>query len=303
MKHALAFVKYKYYKTTQENKEKYGPAYWYKSDQKRLLDLVGEGGTLWVVTSLKKDGKSIYSLAYRLENCSPLTVSGTVKDEFGKYGVMADFKNMTHFGLNEMNKILMSLKFKTNNPIKSEAKIGQSIQTIRELSEEDIITLNRYAERLISGRNIFISYSSKDGKQADQLASKLLDKEHTVWLDRQSIISGEFWESSIKSGLQNAHTMIVIVSENSAKSKWVNKESKFAIERYKKVNGFARIIPIVIDEAAWKVFGHLHKLHALKLKNYASINELMDNLIKDFKKDNRTKKGEKVQSKRTLTFQ
>ena len=267
MRHAIALVNYNFFKSTPENNERYGRANWYKSNQKRLMEIVANGGALWVITSLKqtKNTARIYSLAYRLMNCKPLQLTDPTKDLFGKYGVQSKFKDSEHFGLNNMNDILLSLIFKPYKPIKHKSKIGNSIQTIRELHASDINLLNDYVEKIKFGKQIFISYSSKDKILAHTIKDKLESHGHGVWLDHKSIASGQIWKDVLNRGLKNTSVMIVIVSKNSLKSKWVQKETIYATENYNKLNGFKSIIPICIDENAWMQFEHLHKFQRLKL--------------------------------------
>lgn len=280
----IALVKYNFFKSTPENNERYGRANWYKSNQKRLIEIVANGGTLWVITSLKqtKDTTRIYSLAYRLMNCKPLKLTDPTKDRFGKYGVQSAFKDSEHFGHNNMNEILLSLSFKPCNPIKDKSKIGNSIQTIRELNASDINLLNDYVEKIKFGKQIFISYSSKDRILANTIKEKLESHGHGVWLDHKSIVSGQIWNDALNRGLKNTLVMIVIVSNKASKSNWVQKETIYAIEKYNKLNGFKSIIPICIDEKAWMQFEHLHKFQRLKLR-HNHINELLMQLVMDLK--------------------
>ena len=275
-----------FFRTTSHNAEKYGRAVWYKSNQKRLIDIVGNGGTLWVITSLKqtKNSPRVYSLAYRLMNCKPLNQKNQIKDEFGKFGVHSKFEDADHFGFNNMNEILLSLNFKSKKPIKDKSKIGNSIQTIRELDNPDIKLLNDYAEKLKFGKQIFISYSSKDRSIANTIKEKLENHGHGIWLDYKSITSGQLWKESLNKGLKNTYVMIVLVSENSSKSEWVRKETLYATKKYNKLNGFKSIIPICLDDKAWKNFKHLHAFQKLNLKNH-NINKVLDKLILDLKKD------------------
>ncbi|MCA9909504.1 MAG: hypothetical protein KC519_12695, partial [Anaerolineae bacterium] len=72
--HALAFVNYKYYRTSDENMARFGQAFTYVSKKPRVLQLVGDGGTLWIATSFPTARGRRYSLAYKLVKCKPLAV-------------------------------------------------------------------------------------------------------------------------------------------------------------------------------------------------------------------------------------
>ena len=67
-KHAAAMVKWKVFRPGGGMGG--AAVYDYGSNQKRLLQRVADGGTLWLVTSRRKgDGQRRYQLAYKLVAC------------------------------------------------------------------------------------------------------------------------------------------------------------------------------------------------------------------------------------------
>ncbi len=73
---------------------------------------------------------------------------------------------------------------------------------------------------------IFISHSSKDQQFARQLASDLSGLGHQPWLDEWEIKVGECIVSKIQKGLEDCEYVVVVLSENSVTSGWVDREWK-----------------------------------------------------------------------------
>lgn len=86
--------------------------------------------------------------------------------------------------------------------------------------------------------DIFISYSKKDRLLAEQLAGLLQEVGFTVWWDAQLVPANEFREE-IRRQIQLARAVIVIWSENSAKSAFVLDEADLARESGKLISTLA----------------------------------------------------------------
>ena len=90
-------------------------------------------------------------------------------------------------------------------------------------------------------RQIFISYSKLDAAFALKLAEDLENAGLDIWIDRE-IGGGQQWRRTIEENIQASTEMIVIVSKNSAASRWVQHESSIAYGIDKK------LVPILIEE-------------------------------------------------------
>jgi hypothetical protein len=90
--------------------------------------------------------------------------------------------------------------------------------------------------------NIFFSYSRVNSNFTLQLATKLSEAGENVWLDQFNIEAGEKWDNEIQKGLEEATTLVVILSASSVKSENVMDEVSYAIGKGKKV------IPVLIEE-------------------------------------------------------
>lgn len=257
-KDALAFVNYKHFRTSPENRQKYSRAFFYVSKKPRVLNLVGGGGRLWVVTSSRKENDRIYSLAYKLDNCEPFEVWPHLQEKFGNLGVSADPGKCCHFPSNDLTDLLMSLEFVPAKPISTRASIGMSIMAARQLSQKDVKKMLEYEDKVLHGEHVFISYSTNNTKYADGLQRVLESAGHSVWRDVRSIVGGDYWEPEIFLAINNANVVIVIVSSESATSTWVKEEITLANSLLGKPGKVKRLIPLVIDENAWSLFPDLH---------------------------------------------
>jgi hypothetical protein len=88
---------------------------------------------------------------------------------------------------------------------------------------------------------IFISYSRVDRHAAEKIKSRLTVAGETVWIDRDEITGGELWRAQIVEAIENCDTFILVISQNSVKSKYVLQELNIADSERK------RIVPVEIE--------------------------------------------------------
>ncbi|MCC6613455.1 MAG: toll/interleukin-1 receptor domain-containing protein [Anaerolineae bacterium] len=257
--HAIAFVNYRYFRTTDDNRSRYGRAYTYISKKPRILQLVSDGGTLWIATSFPIRRGRRYSLAFKLVGCEPFDVPEHLRRMFGAYGVIGRFSDSRHYPRNDLTDVLLSLDFAPKKPIRNPSVIGMSLMTARQLAAADIVQLEAYEDKLLHGRHIFISYSSQDRRQADLLQDALELRGHRVWRDVRSIACGEEWEPAIYRAIGNADAFLLLVSDRSAQSEWVRDEVRAALSLYERAGRIQRIVPLVQSSAAWDAFPELHR--------------------------------------------
>ena len=89
-------------------------------------------------------------------------------------------------------------------------------------------------------RDIFLSYEHTDHSKARKLAESLEHEGWTVWWDPR-IPPGQTWATVIESCLKSSRCVVVLWSETSIKSKWVNKEARFA-------DKFDLLVPALIHD-------------------------------------------------------
>ena len=93
--------------------------------------------------------------------------------------------------------------------------------------------------------NVFISYSHHDRVFAIELAKTLREKGYSV-SDYADIRPGDEYLKVIAEGIAKADAIIIVVSESSAKSGFVENEIAAALSLYRK-NG-TQIIPVILGE-------------------------------------------------------
>jgi hypothetical protein len=114
---------------------------------------------------------------------------------------------------------------------------------------DDIIT---YSKSLVGQPfqyySCFISYSSLDEALAQRLHADLQDKGVRCWFAPEDLKIGDEFRSRIDESIQVYDRLLLILSESSVKSRWVQKEVETAFEKEGKDNRIV-LFPIRIDEA------------------------------------------------------
>ncbi len=90
--------------------------------------------------------------------------------------------------------------------------------------------------------DVFISYSRHDAEIAARLATTLRNEGFEVWFD-QHIRAGAQWEHTLRGVLATAKSVLVLWSERSVLSPWVNLEAQIA-------QTTGRLVPVKIDGCA-----------------------------------------------------
>src|SRR5690349_20956006 len=83
--------------------------------------------------------------------------------------------------------------------------------------------------------DIFISYSSKDRAQAEQLTELLASAGLSVWIDKSGIDVATSWSKEIVDAIDGCKALVVLLSPSSIESGNVAKEIALAAERKKKI--------------------------------------------------------------------
>ena len=84
-------------------------------------------------------------------------------------------------------------------------------------------------------QNIFMSYSRRELGFVDDLVGKLEGEGYHVWLDYRALIPGTPWKGQIAKGLEDADTVLLVVSQASLASKYVALEWQHFLETNKRV--------------------------------------------------------------------
>lgn len=95
---------------------------------------------------------------------------------------------------------------------------------------------------------VFISHSHQDKPVVDLIVERLKLDGHEVWIDHLKLKPGDNISRKIQEGIATADAFLVVVSQNSLSSKWVQQEfSSLALSELSKRE--PKIIPVLIDES------------------------------------------------------
>lgn len=132
------------------------------------------------------------------------------------------------------------------------------------------------------GPGVFVSHSSNDKFIAERVATALKAVGYNVWYADWAIEPGESIVGKIESGLAHNDTLLVLLSPNSIKSKWVEKELNSAIMA--QLNGQnVRVIPLLVGDCA--IPATLSEVRYIDMRNdfQPAFIELMNTLEKRWK--------------------
>jgi len=92
--------------------------------------------------------------------------------------------------------------------------------------------------------HVFISYDRKDAAFVRRLTKRLEGLELSAWSDLSSLRPGDDWLAAIDDAIRAADAVLVVLSPNSARSRYVAYEWAFALGAGRKV------IPVVINKTS-----------------------------------------------------
>ena len=75
---------------------------------------------------------------------------------------------------------------------------------------------------------VFISYTRRDSGTAERLVDALRSVGLSVWLGRESLAAGTLIIEEVSKAVQSADAVLVLVTEDSLASAWVQREIEFA---------------------------------------------------------------------------
>lgn len=95
---------------------------------------------------------------------------------------------------------------------------------------------------------IFISHSHEDKHAVQKIVARLEAAGHDVWIDSLKLRPGDNIQRKIQEGLEKADALVVVISKNSFRSKWVQQEfSAIALQQISKRE--RRVLPVKIDSS------------------------------------------------------
>ena len=94
----------------------------------------------------------------------------------------------------------------------------------------------------------FISYSSRDQEFAERLHADLQAKGVRCWFAPEDLKIGDKFQDRLEESIQSYDKLLLVLSENSLQSPWVEREVQAAFEREQRNNKLV-LFPIRLDEA------------------------------------------------------
>ena len=182
----------------------------------------------------------------------------------------------------------------------SEGKIPEGFLRGAGVPESLITYMKSLVVEPIEYYSCFISYSTKDQDFADLLHSQLQSKGARVWLATQDLKIGDRFRAKIDEAIRLFDKLLLVLSENSVKSPWVEAEVEAAFEKERKQKR-TMLFPIRLDDAvmdaneAWaaEIRRTRHIGDFRKWKNHDKFLSGLGRLLRDLKS-----KG--LQSKRVV---
>lgn len=205
------------------------------SESPNLQEMIGDGGTLWIVVSRRQShGPRKYSLSFRLDGCRKKTY--LTDGDFGRYAVVGHPDGSTVFASNDAKHLLLGLRFDPLNPIDAHRKkrridrlrgLGSHIQTPRCLNGADVKLLEHFGAEA-DRWSVFVSYRRDDEKSAIWLSDGLERQGISVFRDKAVLKAGARWWPAIKRAVARARHLVVLIGPTTSDSTWVKKEVEHA---------------------------------------------------------------------------
>ncbi|MET0068388.1 MAG: toll/interleukin-1 receptor domain-containing protein, partial [Candidatus Thiodiazotropha sp.] len=92
---------------------------------------------------------------------------------------------------------------------------------------------------------IFLSYSSPDQDQVEQVARRLDREGYKVWYDNASLVPGESWSDALDQGLRDSSHCLVFIGSDTL-NPWQHEEVRTAINRAVRERSEFRLIPVLL---------------------------------------------------------
>lgn len=167
-----------------------------------------------------------------------LTQSGQLIHRSERYFVrMFNAHSIKEQAMNILDKIQRERDYVLNHIVTrnmldqlyKEATKEISFPTEKEIITKIVSDIELHVHWKLSENFYFISYSTKDKVKAELIRRKLQEHGVKVWIAPDGIPQGRDYSMIIPTTLRYAKNFVLILTENSAKSKWVSREIDAAI--------------------------------------------------------------------------
>src|SRR5205085_8344971 len=173
---------------------------------------------------------------------------------------------------------------------KSRGSISEKFLRGCGVPEEFITYMRSLTGRLIEFYSCFISYSSKDEEFAKRLYADLQNEGVRCWFAPEDLKIGEKFRVRIDESIRLHDKLLLVLSESSVASQWVEKEVETALEKERE-QGKIVLFPLRLDDAvleiktgwAADVRRSRHIGDFTDWKNHDSYKKAFDRLMRDLK--------------------
>jgi len=175
--------------------------------------------------------------------------------------------------------------------MRSNGKIPESFLRETGISEIIIQNMALLTEKGLSHQSCFISHSSKDSEFAEKLYSDLQNTGVRCWFDSEDLKIGDKTWDSIYHYIRMRDKVLLILSENSISSDWVENEVNAALseenKRKKPILFPVRVDAAILDsDQAWAEY--INKTRNISnfsnWKDHDTYHQTLDKLLDDIKK-------------------
>ena len=143
---------------------------------------------------------------------------------------------------------------KTDYPVLEEIKAMARRALEKRVSEQALLEAVGHAVKSLLAAEegnrpvrVYLSYSTQDHYVVDKFISFLTSKNINILVDIQGLTTGEKWQERIKDVIKSADILIVFLSKNSIKSKWVQSEISYFMSLQINEPREYKIIPVRLD--------------------------------------------------------
>jgi hypothetical protein len=211
----------------------------------------------------------------------------------------------TTFGDNDLSKVdgLESVKYGGPCTIgidaiyRSQGNIPEQFLRGVGVPDDFITYMRSLTGKTFEFYSCFISYSTKDDAFVTELHTKLQAQKVRCWKDSEDLKIGDKFQETIDSAIRLHDKLLLVLSEQSMQSSWVEWEVKKALKKEQE-SGSTVLFPVRLDDAvmespyAWA--GEVRKRHIgdfRKWKDHDSFQKSLDRLLRDLKSQDSKPKG------------
>ena len=136
---------------------------------------------------------------------------------------------------------------------RSQGQIPEAFLRGAGVPDEFINYMSSLVGRPIEYYSCFISYSSEDQECAERLHNDLQGQRVRCWYAPKDLPIGARTRPSIDEAIRSHDKLLLILSETSVRSQWVEQEVESALEKERQAEGKTVLFPVRIDDTVMSI--------------------------------------------------